>query len=609
MLDPRKNTVDYGELLSPPIGYVLKRAVGTSYSLDLQALLAIPVALYYGKPLETDYEKTQEPLNVFDAISKSIKTVTIFCQKGKIKVPKKFNKLISFTEECVKEIIPNSALSSFHPKCWWLWFKDDKTDQTIVRFAITSRNLSFDRCWDVSFCFEGFVTNSSQPNNNSMVEMLKYLNSQADNVIEDAFVGQLSRTAFENDLPFNSWVFHPIGVNSNFRNPLENKNFKPETLLMMSPFIDDNSVISIAGKASDTSWLFSRKTELQKLKAETLEYLSSSYCIPEVIVQGEWTDNKNDDIPNAQPAHLDLHAKLFIGRKGRVSTWFLGSANLTQPAFGRNMECLIELKTNDSSYWPEAILKELISNQNESKLFETFLPTDELPETELELLEPKIRRLIYSITCAPLTGKAEKVKSSEYYAYDIEFNAKQVSPVQDVTIFIQPWSLESEADHGLPIATGKVNRMKFQTALKESQLSKYFVITLTYKKQCLQSFLLKGDIYLPQTRHGKILAEIINSKEKFLLYLRFLLGNSGIIDEINDGPVKEGELRNSGLFSMWNNYSLPLYEELLKASSQHPEKLRSIDELFTKLKADENTKKYISPELDELWSIFKQVIN
>jgi hypothetical protein len=379
--------------------------------------------------------------------------------------------------------------------------------------------------------------------------------------------------------------------------------------LMMSPFIDDDSVISIAGKVTNSRWLFSRKIELLKLKVETHEYLNSSYCIPEVIVQGERMDNMNDDIPNVQPENLDLHAKLFIAQKGNTITWLLGSANLTKPAFGRNVECMIEMKTDNSSYRPEAIVKEIVSNQNESRLFEQFTPTNQLPETELEQLEPKIRKLVYSLTSASLTGKVEKTGSSDYFNYEIEFNAKDVRPIQDIKIFIQPWSLESESDYGSKIEYGIINKIYFERDFKESQLSKYFIITLTYRNKWLQSFLQKADILLPETRHGKILAEVISSKEKFLLYLRFLLGDSGIIDEIDGSTTTESKIKNSAAFSsMWNNYSLPLYEELLKASSQHPEKLKSIEELFVKLKADENTRKYISPELDELWSIFKQVI-
>jgi hypothetical protein len=593
MLDPKKNAdnVDYGELLMPPVGFVLQRAIGTTYSLDLQALLAVPVAMYYSKPLETDFNKTEAPLDVFDAISKSIKTVTIFCQKGKIKVPKKFNKLISFTEECIKEITPGSALSSFHPK----------------RFVIASRNLTFDRSWDISFCFEGLVTTVNQEQNKPMVDMLGYLNGQSNNCIQQTFIKQLAETAFENDLPFKSWKFHPIGIAENFINPLSDRYFNPEVLLMLSPFVDDKTVKAIADKASKRAWLFARKNELQKLKPDTFEHLTESFCIPDIVVNGEYMDDRTDEIPNVEPDNLDLHAKLFISRKGNTNTWLLGSANLTDPAFGRNIECLMEMKSDDYNYRPETIYKDLVSTAAENKLFEEYIHDHKLERDELEELEPKIRKLIFDITCSSISGSLVMYNAGEYYSYNMSFDATDLRVPEGFRVFLQPWSIESRADLGLQIETSKPNLLNYAQQLKESQLSKYFVINLTYKSKWIKSFLVKAEIDLPITRHGKILSEIISSKEKFLQYLRFLLSNTGIVDESDANSNKSSG--NSGANdALWSKYSLPLYEELLKASSHYPDKLKSIDELFTKLQADESSREYISTELNDLWTIFKPFI-
>ena len=82
-----------------------------------------------------------------------------------------------------------------------------------------------------------------------------------------------------------------------------------------------------------------------------------------------------------------------------------------------------------------------------------------------------------------------------------------------------------------------------------------------------------------------------------------------MVDELEQ-PVYTSDNQNFNGHSenIWDKYSLPLYEELLKTTSQHPEKLRSIDELISKLKAEEKTKEFISPELSELWNTFKPFI-
>ena len=52
MLHPKNNRIDYGEQLIPPEGYELAYAVGTTYSLDLEALMILPVALFYAQKLD-----------------------------------------------------------------------------------------------------------------------------------------------------------------------------------------------------------------------------------------------------------------------------------------------------------------------------------------------------------------------------------------------------------------------------------------------------------------------------------------------------------------------------------------------------------------------------
>ena len=45
MFDVAKDRLSYGELLRPDVGYRLDFAVGMTYSLDLEALLGVPISL------------------------------------------------------------------------------------------------------------------------------------------------------------------------------------------------------------------------------------------------------------------------------------------------------------------------------------------------------------------------------------------------------------------------------------------------------------------------------------------------------------------------------------------------------------------------------------
>ena len=55
--DSNRDRTDYSSILMPPDGYRLDRAVGTTYSLDLEALTA--VAIYLGLSEETDSKLMQ----------------------------------------------------------------------------------------------------------------------------------------------------------------------------------------------------------------------------------------------------------------------------------------------------------------------------------------------------------------------------------------------------------------------------------------------------------------------------------------------------------------------------------------------------------------------
>jgi HKD family nuclease len=594
----------------------VERAIGTTYSLDLQALLAVPVAMYYSKSMETDFEKDENPFDVFDAISKASKTVTILCQKGKIKVPKKFNKLLSFTEECVKEITPSNSFSSFHPKCWWLWFKNPKSELKTVRFVVLSRNLTFDRCWDLSFSFDGIVGDEIKNQNKPTLELLEYLESRSDLKIDEQLKNDLLKSNFDlkSDLSFNSWSFFPIGISESHHNPLLSNYLRPHVLLMMSPFVDDKSITDIADKATDKSWLFSRKTELRKLQDETFEHLCNSFCIPDIIVDGEMNDKMTDELPNVSPEPLDLHAKLFISRKGNTSTWYMGSANLTKPAFGKNIECLIELKTDDNRLSPESVYRELVSTEKEKKLFEKYTSAYLEVDKEEEDVNQAIRRLEYEIINCPFAGKVIVDDTGTYFSYEVLFDATELKPSKELKVFLQPYSTTLNADEAKSIRPGQLNTLDFDNKVKESHLSKYFIVSIMHKGKLKKSFVLKADMDLSDTqRESKILAEIISSKEKFLTFLRFLLSDSGIVPEdgiaiTHENKIKHVNNHENSLENTWQVFSIPLYEELLKVVSQQPDKFRSIDNTISKLAAIEETKDRIPTELLDLWNIFKEAI-
>ena len=93
MLNPAKNRLNYGELLIPPSGYELDFAVGTTYSLDLEALIGIPLSLSLSEEIEPVL--SSNPLYLLEAIRKSTDKFVLFSEAGQIKVPQKGNFIFS----------------------------------------------------------------------------------------------------------------------------------------------------------------------------------------------------------------------------------------------------------------------------------------------------------------------------------------------------------------------------------------------------------------------------------------------------------------------------------------------------------------------------------
>lgn len=154
--DSNRDRTDYSGILMPPDGYRLDRAVGTTYSLDLEALTAVAICL--GLSEETDSKLMQNPIGMLNALQKVSDKIVLFCEAGQIKVPTKPTALSILLEKMVVEVaLPKDRqlgrYPAFHPKTWILAYVNAEGDKK-YRFVAMSRNLTFDRSWDISFAMD-----------------------------------------------------------------------------------------------------------------------------------------------------------------------------------------------------------------------------------------------------------------------------------------------------------------------------------------------------------------------------------------------------------------------------------------------------------------------
>ena len=87
MLNPNNDRLDYGQLLSAPDKYKLDFAIGTTYSLDLDALVGASLAL--GLSEDTDSKIAQNPIALLEALRVTGDKMALFCEAGQIHLPNK----------------------------------------------------------------------------------------------------------------------------------------------------------------------------------------------------------------------------------------------------------------------------------------------------------------------------------------------------------------------------------------------------------------------------------------------------------------------------------------------------------------------------------------
>ena len=168
MLNPNNDRLDYGQVLAPPVGYRLDFAVGTTYSLDLDALVGACIAL--GLSEETDSDLMKNPVCLLEALRTTGDKIALFCEGGQIHLPNNVTSLYILLEKMVFQVATTkrkgiTKFPSFHPKFWLIRYVDENKNP-LYRVVVLSRNLTFDRSWDVTFCMDGTKEKTTTDKNN-----------------------------------------------------------------------------------------------------------------------------------------------------------------------------------------------------------------------------------------------------------------------------------------------------------------------------------------------------------------------------------------------------------------------------------------------------------
>ena len=90
-----------------------------------------------------------------------------------------------------------------------------------------SRNLTFDRSWDLAMCVDGVLTKQVSVDNLPLIEFVRYLFAAKRPDDANTILNELAYVNFETVEDFKRLSFCPIGIDDfqTYKNPLADQSF------------------------------------------------------------------------------------------------------------------------------------------------------------------------------------------------------------------------------------------------------------------------------------------------------------------------------------------------------------------------------------------------
>lgn len=563
MFDTAHNRYSYSELLQPDLGFHLDFAVGLTYSLDLEALLGIPVAL--GLLDETDSELMQSPFYLLEAIRKSSNDLAIFCNAGCISLPHKIQSVYSLLENSVFEVKLKNR-KSFHPKLWFLKYSNEE-GKSYIRLLVLSRNLTFDNSIDLCAAMQGDITKVKRNKNKPLADLLLFVSDYSDKAkrkrILEFAEDLLHVKSFDINHPFEDYEFFPLGINGYGK---ENTSLfrQKYDIFVVSPFLS-NDIIKELADCPYRKVLVTRKSSVTP---EAMKLFDSIYITKELL---------ND---NEYGVKQDIHAKLYFTVTDQGNYLYLGSANASHNAFHNNVEFLLRLKYKANCIGFKTFYQDFIPEDNCPYEQITVVPTA-LEEDKVQVeIDQAFQTAIYAIKGAVVMGDHE--------AYDIIIHSRNF--ISDITIKIAPLQRPD-------LLTSLLSETLLQGLLLR-ELSEFYILEVQGQKIVIK--INTKDI--PASRDDAVYKSIIDTKSKFMSYISFMLS-----EDYSTGILEEAEALRLFQNDDTDIHSSPVYtavyEKMLKVVHQNPNRLKEIADIIKRLDPD-----IIGQEFLDMYQQFEQVV-
>ena len=621
MLGTRERTLLL-DSLRPPSGYRLRRAVGTSFTLDLMALLTAPLAFTFFDAHDDDGAPVADPVALLEALRRHAEKVTLFCQAGMIGVPRPDQPLLAFLEGSVIAVQPPHKGGIFHPKLWVLNFQPEE-GPAIYRVLCLSRNLTFARTWDTCLRLQGRLSKREGgfPRNEPLADLLSALPKLESprpvtaELREDLerMAYEIRRVDFKTPRPFKDFRIHNFGLGQRGGWPFP----KGGRSLVVSPFLVGSTVADLM-REHGLEVVVSRPEAFDDVVRGVGPQVLPQTCY--VLSPGadlNSRDGEEGEPPDGSPpadAEVELsglHAKLFLFENGRDSHLFTGSANATGAAFHGNVEVLVELigRTKDCG------IDSFLGPEDDPRidtirsLLQSYRPPDcPGPEQPERMLEREADRLARVLAAAPLTARVCEI--DEGNRWDMALSGVLPEFPTGVEVKVWPATLSAESAQRIADPTGPPNERDDPTdqidpvatfpGLSFEALTAFFAFEVSVREgsqEVRRRFVATAELIgAPEDRRERLLRSLLKDRRRVIQLLFLILMGEGA-DVSAFVQVGEGSFRGS--FGGWDRAAL--LEALLRCLSHSPSRLDEAAALIADLTSTPEGEDLLPEGLNEIW--------
>lgn len=594
------------DALKPPPGLVLDRAVGTSYSLDLLALLTAPLAFALFDRISADGEKLDvDPIALLEAVRRHADQMDIFCQAGQVAAMREHRPIVAYLERSVHGVVPPDPNAIFHPKIWLLRYRAG-TGETSYRFLCLSRNLTFDRSWDTLLRLDGEVKDGTPSIDTApLAAFVRSLPSLAINPLADdrsasinALADELAHVHFSLPEGFRSARFWPMGHDGTERWPLEGR---VDRLLTISPFLTVPMLARLSGRGRNHV-IVSRTEALDLVGSnavagfgEVLTLSSVAVADPDAELQ---TAPPDEGIAESPAYQLQgLHAKCYVADAGGDARVWTGSANATGPAFGGNVEFLVELTGPKRLFGVDVTLGERPGQPSLRSILEEYVPSNAEPR-ELSVAEELDRELdVFRrwLGSHRFEAKVEE-RDGDRFAVTLRGSGPSARAGSSATLELSCRPLTTRA--AAPVSDDRGIVVTFPSLSFEA-LTSFFVFTAKIRRDTEQreiEFVVNAELVgAPEDRRQRILASLLKNREELLRFLLMLLSGIG-----ESGQLVQAALGGGKWAWAWSE-STALFEPMVRALARDPNKIDEIGSIMEELAKTADGRSILPEGWEDLW--------